>query len=111
MIVHKNAAEPWRVTVVDTGLSTMTGGRVRRVRDYIGGEPFLLTYGDGVADLDLAKLVAFHRSHGKLVTLSSYSFRSFITTFPWSSGRTYSSSIAPSPRLSAMSDPVSTVYE
>ena len=61
MIVHKNAAEPWRVTVVDTGLSTMTGGRVRRVRDYIGGEPFLLTYGDGVADLDLAKLVAFHR--------------------------------------------------
>ena len=72
MIVHKNAAEPWRVTVVDTGLSTMTGGRVRRVRDYIGGEPFLLTYGDGVADLDLAKLVAFHRSHGKLVTLSAY---------------------------------------
>lgn len=72
MIVHKNTAEPWRVTVVDTGLSTMTGGRVRRVRDYIGGEPFLLTYGDGVADLDLAKLVAFHRSHGKLVTLSAY---------------------------------------
>lgn len=72
MIVHKNTAEPWRVTVVDTGLSTMTGGRVRRVKDYIGNEPFLLTYGDGVSDLNLAQLASFHRAHGKLVTISAY---------------------------------------
>lgn len=72
MIVHHNTSEPWKVTVVDTGRNTMTGGRVKRVREYIGEQPFLLTYGDGVADLDLQKLVAFHRSHGKLVTLSAY---------------------------------------
>lgn len=72
MTVHRNAAEPWRVTVVDTGLHTMTGGRVKRVRDYIGGEPFMLTYGDGVSDLDVTELVRFHRSHGKLVTMSAF---------------------------------------
>lgn len=72
MIVHRSVSEPWKVTVVDTGLNTMTGGRVKRVRDYIGNEPFLLTYGDGVSDLDITKLVEFHRSHGKMVTLSAY---------------------------------------
>lgn len=72
MIVHRNVSEPWKVTVVDTGLNTMTGGRVRRVRDYIGNEPFLLTYGDGVSDLNITELVRFHQSHGKLVTLSAY---------------------------------------
>lgn len=72
MIVHKNTAEPWKVTVVDTGLNTMTGGRVKRVQDYIGDEPFLLTYGDGVSDVDIRNLVAFHQSHGRLVTLSAY---------------------------------------
>ena len=72
MTVHHNASEPWKVTVVDTGLGTMTGGRVRRVKDYIGGEPFMLTYGDGVSDLDITKLLAFHRSHGKMVTMSAY---------------------------------------
>lgn len=72
MVVHRNTSEPWKVTVVDTGLNTMTGGRVKRVRDYIGDEPFLLTYGDGVSDLDIGRLVAFHRSHGKLVTISAY---------------------------------------
>lgn len=72
MIVHHNTSEPWRVTVVDTGRNTMTGGRVKRVRDYIGNEPFLLTYGDGVADLNIKKLVESHRSHGKMVTLSAY---------------------------------------
>ena len=72
MTVHRNTAEPWKVTVVDTGLGTMTGGRVRRVRDYIGDEPFMLTYGDGVSDLDITKLLEFHRSHGRMVTMSAY---------------------------------------
>lgn len=72
MIVHRNTSEPWRVTVVDTGLNTMTGGRVKRVKDYIGNEPFMLTYGDGVSDLNIAELVKFHQSHGKMVTVSAY---------------------------------------
>ena len=58
--------------MVDTGLGTMTGGRVRRVRDYIGDEAFMLTYGDGVSNLDITKLLNFHRSHGKMVTMSAY---------------------------------------
>jgi len=72
MIVHRNVSERWRVTVVDTGLNTMTGGRVKRVKEYIGDEPFMLTYGDGVSDLNITELVKFHQSHGKLVTMSSY---------------------------------------
>lgn len=72
MTVHRNTAEPWKVTVVDTGLGTMTGGRVRRVRDYIGDEPFMLTYGDGVSDLDITRSLEFHRSHGRMVTMSAY---------------------------------------
>lgn len=72
MIVHRNTSEPWKVTVVDTGLNTMTGGRVRRVKDYTGNEPFMLTYGDGVSNLDVTKLLDFHRSHGKMVTMSAY---------------------------------------
>ena len=71
MEVHQNSSEPWRVTLVDTGLNTMTGGRVRRVREYIGNETFMLTYGDGVSDVDIDKLVAFHRAHGKMATLSA----------------------------------------
>ena len=67
-----NASEPWKVTVVDTGLNTMTGGRVRRVKDYISDEPFMLTYGDGVSDLNIVELLKFHRAHGKLVTMSAY---------------------------------------
>ncbi len=72
IIVHNNTSEPWKVTVVDTGLKTMTGGRVKRVSDYIGDEPFLLTYGDGVSDLNIAELVEYHKSHGKLATISAY---------------------------------------
>lgn len=68
---HSNAAEPWRVTLVDTGEHTMTGGRVRRVRDYIGDETFCLTYGDGVSDVRIDDLIAFHRSHNKLATLTA----------------------------------------
>ena len=72
MVVHRNHSEPWKVTVVDTGLNTMTGGRVKRVKDYVGDEPFMLTYGDGVSDLNITELVKFHQSHGKLVTMSAY---------------------------------------
>ncbi len=72
MIVHKNNSEHWKVTVVDTGLKTMTGGRVKRVRDYIGAEPFFLTYGDGVSNVNIVKLLEFHKSHGKLITMSAY---------------------------------------
>ncbi len=70
-IIHHHFAEPWKVTLVNTGRDTMTGGRVKRVQPYIQNEPFMLTYGDGVADIDINKLVAFHKSHGKLVTVTS----------------------------------------
>jgi len=65
-----NHAEPWKVTVADTGESTMTGGRIRRVRDYVGNETFCLTYGDGVADVDLRALLEFHKKSGRLATLT-----------------------------------------
>ena len=69
--VHSDSSEPWKVTVVDTGYSTMTGGRIKRIQSYIGSETFLLTYGDGVSDVDLGKLVAFHRGHGKAATITA----------------------------------------
>ena len=72
MTIHQNVAEPWRVTLVDTGLNTQTGARVKRVQKYIGDEPFMLTYGDGVSNLNITELVKFHRSHGKLITMSAY---------------------------------------
>jgi glucose-1-phosphate cytidylyltransferase len=69
--IHKAQAEPWRVTLVDTGLETMTGGRLLRVREYLGDEEFCLTYGDGVADIDIAALIAFHRKAGRLATVTA----------------------------------------
>ncbi|MGE0333394.1 MAG: glucose-1-phosphate cytidylyltransferase [Ramlibacter sp.] len=71
MDVHQRNAEPWRVTLVDTGESTMTGGRLRRVARYLGDDDFCFTYGDGVADVDITALVRFHRAHGKLATLTA----------------------------------------
>ncbi|WP_346915124.1 glucose-1-phosphate cytidylyltransferase [uncultured Roseibium sp.] len=72
IIYHQTTAEPWRVTLVDTGESSMTGGRVRAVRNYLTpDEPFCLTYGDGVADIDIAGEIAFHKEHDKLATLTS----------------------------------------
>lgn len=68
---HSNNAEPWKVTLVDTGLNTMTGGRVKRVGKYLSDETFMLTYGDGVADIDINELVAFHKSHGKFGTITT----------------------------------------
>lgn len=64
-------AEPWKVTVVDTGLNTMTGGRIKRIQKYVGNEPFLMTYGDGVCDVDINDLVEFHKGHGKIATLTA----------------------------------------
>lgn len=69
--IHNNSAEPWRVTVVDTGLNTMTGGRVKRIQPYIKDEPFLLTYGDGVGNVDVAKQVAYHFTHNKICTMTA----------------------------------------
>lgn len=71
MTILNNSSEPWRVTVVDTGLNTMTGGRIKRIQPYIGNETFMMTYGDGVCDIDIYKLVEFHKSHGKMATLTS----------------------------------------
>ncbi|GAB6467762.1 MULTISPECIES: glucose-1-phosphate cytidylyltransferase [Bacillus] len=71
MIVHNTNIEPWKVTLIDTGLNTLTGGRIKRVKDYIGNEPFMLTYGDGVADVNIHELVDFHKSHGKTATITA----------------------------------------
>lgn len=67
---HQTASEPWQVTLVDTGQHTMTGGRLRRVQPFLRGDTFALTYGDGLADIDVRACLAFHRSHGKLATLT-----------------------------------------
>lgn len=74
MIVHNKHAEPWKVTIVDTGLNTQTGGRVKRVKDYVGSETFMLTYGDAVGDINIKELLDYHKSHGKLGTVSVYNF-------------------------------------
>ena len=71
MTVHNNVAEPWKVTMIDTGLNTMTGGRIKRIRPYVGNETFMLTYGDGVSNVDLNALVDFHKHHGKIVTMTA----------------------------------------
>lgn len=71
MIVHNNVAEPWKVTVIDTGLHTMTGGRLKRIQKYVGNETCMMTYGDGVSDVNLDALLKFHREHGKAATLTA----------------------------------------
>ena len=71
VIIHDQHSEPWKVTVVDTGLNTMTGGRIKRIQKYVGNETFLMTYGDGVCDVDINKLVEFHQSHNKIATLTA----------------------------------------
>ncbi|MFW6371435.1 MAG: glucose-1-phosphate cytidylyltransferase [Bacteroidota bacterium] len=69
--ILNNRAEPWKVTLIDTGINTMTGGRIKRVAKYLNNEPFMLTYGDGVSDVNISNLVDFHKSHGKLITMTS----------------------------------------
>lgn len=74
VIIHNQHCEPWKVSVVDTGLNTMTGGRIKRIQSYIGNEPFLMTYGDGVSDVNISDLVDFHCRHGKIATITSVKF-------------------------------------
>ena len=74
MIVHNRKTESWRVTVVDTGLNTQTGGRIKRIKEFIGNHSFLLTYGDAVGDIDINKLIGYHESKGKICTVSAYNF-------------------------------------
>ena len=72
MKIHQERVEPWKVTLIDTGEQTMTGGRIKRIKDYLDdGEDFCLTYGDGLANIDITKLIAFHKNHDKLATLSA----------------------------------------
>ena len=71
MEVHNNSSEPWKVTLLDTGLNAMTGARIKKAKEYIGNEDFMLTYGDGVADINLQEALNFHRNHGKLMTMTS----------------------------------------
>jgi glucose-1-phosphate cytidylyltransferase len=70
-MIHYHSAEPWTVTLVNTGIETMTGGRVKRVREYIGNEPFMLTYGDGVGSVNIKELLSYHQAHGKLATVTT----------------------------------------
>ena len=74
MIVHNKNVEPWKVTIVDTGLNTQTGGRVKRIQDYIGNEMFMLTYGDAVGDVNIDELLEFHKKSNKIGTMSVYNF-------------------------------------
>jgi len=74
LIVHRKHVEPWRVTIIDTGLNTQTGGRVKRIKDYVGDETFMLTYGDAVGDINVKELVDYHKSHNKIGTVSVYNF-------------------------------------
>jgi glucose-1-phosphate cytidylyltransferase len=69
--IHNNSSEPWKVTLIETGLNSMTGGRIKRAQEFVGNEPFMLTYGDGVADINITELVNFHNSHGKSLTMTS----------------------------------------
>ena len=71
MEVHSNYSEPWRVTVVDTGFNTKTGGRIKRIQRFVGNEAFMLTYGDGVSDVDISNLIKFHTQHGKYCTMTA----------------------------------------
>jgi glucose-1-phosphate cytidylyltransferase len=71
MIHHNKYAEPWKVSVIDTGLDTMTGGRIKKVRDIVGNQPFMLTYGDGVSDVNINNLISHHKKHGKAITMTS----------------------------------------
>jgi len=74
MIIHEKKTEPWVVTIIDTGLTTQTGGRIKRVKEYIGNEPFMLTYGDAVGNVNIPELVKYHQEHRKIATVSAYNF-------------------------------------
>ena len=72
--IHEKHTEPWKVTIVDTGLNTQTGGRIKRIKEFIGNETFMLTYGDAVGNIDINQLLKYHKSHGKIGTVSVYNY-------------------------------------
>jgi glucose-1-phosphate cytidylyltransferase len=74
MIIHDKHIEPWKITIVDTGLNTMTGGRIKRIQKFVGDERFMLTYGDAVSNINILELLEFHKKHGKIGTISMYSY-------------------------------------
>jgi glucose-1-phosphate cytidylyltransferase len=89
MQIHKNGTDPWRVTLVDTGQNSMTGGRIKRVAPYIGNERFCMTYGDGVADINIERLIEFHVSQGRLATLTAVQPPGRFGAFSLESGEDY----------------------
>lgn len=99
MQVHRANSEPWRVTLVDTGESSLTGGRLKRVRDYVENETFCLTYGDGVSDIDITKEIAFHKEHGKYATLTAVQPPGRFGVFTLDQDQTTISSFREKPRL------------
>lgn len=98
MKVHQNSTEPWNVTLVDTGDGTMTGGRLKRVKDYIGYETFCMTYGDGVGNVDIKRLIHFHREQKTLATLTAVQPPGRFGTFTLAQGQTIISSFREKPR-------------
>jgi glucose-1-phosphate cytidylyltransferase len=98
MKIHQNHAEPWKVTLVDTGEKSMTGGRIRRIKDYIGEETFCLTYGDGVTDLNIKELIDFHRTQNGLATLTAVQPAGRFGAFDLHDGQTKISSFREKPR-------------
>jgi glucose-1-phosphate cytidylyltransferase len=84
--LHNSTADPWRVSLIDTGLETMTGGRLKRIAPYVGDEPFCMTYGDGLSDVDIGKLIALHRGHGRLATVTAVRQPSRFGTFELDGG-------------------------
>jgi glucose-1-phosphate cytidylyltransferase len=98
MKIHRNHAEPWKVTLVDTGEKSMTGGRIRRIKDYIGEETFCLTYGDGVTDLNIRQLIDFHRTQNGMATLTAVQPAGRFGAFDLHDGQTKISSFREKPR-------------
>lgn len=96
--IHSNTAEPWKVTLAETGSDSMTGGRIKRVSDYIDGETFCMTYGDGVGDVDIAASIAFHNSHGKLATMTAFQPDQRFGVFSLHGDQTEVSSFAEKPK-------------
>jgi len=85
MRIFNNTVEPWKVSLIETGMDTMTGGRIKRIKEYIGDEPFLLTYGDGVADIDIGELVEFHKKSGSVLTLTAIQLEPRFGSLKWES--------------------------
>ncbi len=98
MQIHQNHTEPWKITLVDTGQNSMTGGRLKRVKDYIGDETFCMTYGDGVSDLNITELIDFHKSQGKMATLTAVKPPGRFGAFPLEKGETQITSFKEKPR-------------